>query len=268
MKLFLLSALTSLFAFSCIHAADSAYANSTLYLTSTQSQEFASANSNTNVGYANATAQPGELTNAFLTIASSVASAITFQNESVTGFTDELTINGPGMTGSAGTLDFNFLVSGSGAFSSTAPASSSLTAIADFASTSATDILTYTQNSDGSSSGADFLNVPETVAVPFTFGKPFSISLTLDFRGLVNAATSGSASVSGSFTTTAGTSDVTALALEKPLSSYTTDSASGVNYFSNSIAAVPEPGTAGLLAVAAAGLILLWKRAPRPTMAP
>jgi hypothetical protein len=262
MKLFFLSTLTSLFAFSCIHAADSAYANSTLYLTSTQSQEFASANSNTNVGYANATAQPGELTNAFLTIASSVASAITFQNESVTGFTDELTINGPGMTGSAGTLDFNFLVSGSGAFSSTAPASSSLTAIADFASTSATDILTYTQNSDGSSSGADFLNVPETVAVPFTFGKPFSISLTLDFRGLVNAATSGGASVSGSFTTTAGTSDVTALALEKPLSNYTADSASGVNYFNSDVQPqfIPEPGEIALLGAAGVFIIPFLRR--------
>ena len=231
----------------------STYANASLYLTSTNSQQLSSANSTSSVGFADADAQPGLMDNSIFTHGASGMSATSYENETVSGFSDQLTITDPSLTGSSGTLEFHFLVTGTEAFAAVTPSVSLLTVSASFTAPGASDNLFYSKDSSGNIVGTDFLGVPQTVVVPFVFGTPFTIDLTTDFTGLVEDLTGGGdATVSGTFSTTASTDNVKSLVSTLPNSSFTQKSASGATYFS--IVSVPEPN--GLL-LAMAGLVAL-----------
>jgi len=246
-----------------VRAADSAYGNAYLVLTSSNENELATANANSSAGYADAKAQPGLLNNSILTMGST-GGPLSLEDESVSGFSDQLTINSPGLTGSSGSLQFHFLVSGTEAFSATAPGASSITAIADFAGPSGlTDDLQFTKESNGTTVGTDFLGVPETVTVPFTFGDPFTISLEIDIQAYADDLSGGgAASSSGTFSTTASTSNVVALVqgAEVPATDYSSRSASGANYFT--ILPIPEPAGLPLTAFPALALLAMWRRKP------
>ena len=246
-----------------IRAADSAYGNAYLVLTSSNENELATANANSSAGYADAKAQPGLLNNSILTMGST-GGALSLEDESVSGFSDRLTINSPGLTGSSGSLQFHFLVSGTEAFSATAPGASSITAIADFAGPSGlTDDLQFTKESNGATIGTNFLDVPEMVIVPFTFGDPFTISLDIDFQAYADDLSGGgAASSSGTFSTTASTSNVMALVegAEVPATNYSAHSASGANYFT--ILPIPEPAGIRLAAFSTLALLAMWRRKP------
>ena len=236
---------------------DNAYANASLVLTSSNENESATANSNSGVGYAKASAQPGYMTNAVSTAAGAGLGSTGFQDETQSDFKDTLTIVDPALTGLSGTLDFNFLVSGTFSFTAAVPATSSITADATYTGPGGPDDLTYTKRSDGSSSGTPFLGVEQTVVVPFVFGTPFTFDLDVDFLGDVQGLTSGSSSVTGTFSTTASTDNVISLVTLSPASGYTANSASGANYFTNAAAApqfVPEPGDVSLVLAGLAGL--------------
>jgi hypothetical protein len=255
MKLITLLTILSMAGFGIpnVHAADSAYASAMLYLTSSNSSELATGTASASAGFAYATARPGSMENALLTSGSPAGS---LSDETVSGFSDKLTIIDPALTGSSGTLDFNFEVSGAPVFSATLPGVSSLTASASFTAPTVTDDLAFTENSSGIvTSGSDFLNEPQTVVVPFTFGTLFTISLDLDFLGTV---TGGTAMVSGTFLTVASTDDVMSAVTLLPASGYSTKSASGANYFTTS--AVPEPESLYLALAGLAALPLLGIR--------
>jgi len=235
------------------------YANADLVLTSSNESELATADASSGAaGDATAQAQPGSTEDTLL--AMGLAEMTGFENETVSGFSDELTITGPGMTGSSGSLEFHFLVNGSDTITALAAGSASLTGSADFTGPGGLlDDLSFTENSAGVvTSGANFLGVPETVVVPFVFGTPFTFSLQVSFTGLV----SGNAMVSGSFSTTASTSNVMALFAGEPISAsdYSANSASGVNYFA--VSPVPEPDELILAMAGLAALPLLrrWRR--------
>jgi hypothetical protein len=240
-----------------------------VFLTSTGSQDLATADSITNVGYADAQAQPGLMGNSIMTTGSAGESSTSFQNESLSGFKDTLTINSPGLTGSSGTLQFNFTIDGTETFAAAAPALSSITTSATFTasgSPGATDDLSFTKDSSNNVTGTDFLGVLQTVTVPFVFGTPFTIDLTVDITALVEGLTGpGSAMASGTFSTTASTDDVTALVASAPqgLSDFTSQSASGEDYFTP-LTSIPEPNGL-LLAIAGLGALPLLKmRRRRP----
>jgi hypothetical protein len=257
-----------------VRASDSAYANASLDLTSSNQVETATATSTVGVGYANAMAQPGSMDNAIETIASAGGSSTTYQNESFSAFTDKLVITDPALTGDPGTLDFNFEVNGTENFSATSPGYSSITASADFTAVSTstvTDDFSFTKDSTGTvTAGSDFLGDPETVVVPFTFGTPFTISLKVDITGLVEGLTgSGAAMVSGSFTTTAGTSDVTSSVQDSllPSAGYSEKAASGQNYASQvTPLTVPEPDcpVLAIAGITAVSVLALRRRPARP----
>jgi hypothetical protein len=261
---------TSLAAFSCLslHATpDSAYANAVLLLTSSNSSELATANASVPVGYANANAVPGLLQNALLTSASSGGAASSYQNESVSGFSDKMTISDSALTGTPGSLVFHFTVTGTEGFSAASPATSSITASADFTGPSTIDDLSFTKYSDGSTAGTNFLGIPEMVTVPFVFGTPFTLTLNIDFTALVSGLSgSGSAMASGTFSTVASTDSVMSTVIGSPLaaSSYTAKTASGANYFKTGgsplLLPVPEPNEIYLALAGLAALPLLGRR--------
>ncbi len=207
-------------------------------------------------------AQPGLDDNSLLTMGGP-GSAPNLEDESVSGFTDQLTIDDPSLTGSAGSLQFHFLLTGTENFLATAPAESSMTVSADFIDSGGTDVFEFSKNSSGAVTGSDFLGVPETVTVPFVFGTPFSFSLDVDIQGFLDLSGSGVASTSGTFSTTAGTSNVMALVGDDPfaVSDYSAHSASGADYFT----AVPEPAAFPLAALAFATLTLprIRRRPPK-----
>jgi len=243
---------------------DSAYASAVLELTSSNSQELATGSATASAGYADAQAQPGSMENSIMTKGSAGESSTAFQNESVSGFSDTFTINDPALIGTSGTMEFNFLVNGTESFTATAPAISSITTAATFTGPGGPDDLSFTEQSPGVvTSGSDFLGMEQTVNVPFIFGTPFTIDLTVDITALVEGLTgSGSAMTSGSFSTLAGEGTVTPAVLDSPLpaSSYTVKSASGANYLT--VTPVPEPDGLflAMAGLAALPLVKMWRR--------
>ena len=89
----------------------SAYANASLLLTSSNQSELATATATSGVGFADAFAQPGLVQNALLTTLPSGSSS-SYATESVSGFSDILTITDSALTGNNGSLQFHFLFSG------------------------------------------------------------------------------------------------------------------------------------------------------------
>jgi hypothetical protein len=232
----------------------SAYANAYLVLTSSNDSELATASANSSVGFADADSQPGLAGNSIL-VTLPAGSLASFEIESVSGFSDVLTINDPSLTGKSGTVQFNFLVSGTEIATASTPGYSSITATADFTSPGLTDDLSFTKDSNGTITGTDFLGVQETATVPFVFGTPFTVALQIDISGLVEGLSGGgSATTSGTFSTTSSTSDVVALVAGNPaqVTGFNEQSASGATYLSPDF--VPEPD--GVI-LAMAGLAVL-----------
>ena len=228
--------------------ADSAYANAFLELSSSNQAELGTAYSSTPTGYAGAVGQPGLAQNTILVIGSG-GTIDAVKNESVSGFSDKFTIDNPALTGSSGTLSFDFTVNGTESFAVTPPGSEMITATADFTGPGPTsDDLTVTRTNGVVTSGSDFLGKPQMVTVPFVFGTPFTMTLDINITALVAGLSSGgSAMVSGSFSTVATISDVTAAIQQEPLSAldYSVDTASGASYISGdpALQSIPEPSS-------------------------
>jgi hypothetical protein len=241
----------------------SAYSDADLSLTSVFQSETATASATAGASFAKSQANPGLLQNSLLATAAGGALS-SFETESVSSFSDSMTISNPLYTGQPGTLAFSFLLTGADAFSAVLPGKSSLTLAATVTGLAAPDTLTFTTDSLGVTSGTPFLGTSESFNIPFTFGTPFKFGLEIDLTGLVsNLSPGASALTTGTFSTTASTGAVTALVLNVPhlVTNFTARTASGVNYApSIQTLPIPEPAPIPLIAASLFALVPFLRR--------
>lgn len=205
------------------------------------------------------------------TTARSSSSTYAAFGTSTASFTDDFLFFSPELNGTAGTVKVQFTIDGTLSITTTgtpnhSSASNSTYAQASYAfgvgidasTTTATQRLRY----DGTTSGTAFLGVTQEFILPFTFGD-WTNDVTL------RITTAAAAASQGSFYTSETTADLSHTATwggfvevrdanGNLVTNYSFSSASGVNYAQ----AVPEPGSASLLLLAAVSL-LARRRAQR-----
>jgi hypothetical protein len=187
-------------------------------------------------------------------------------------FRDTLTIDAPGLTGQSGTVNVKFTLEGDLSMSARGDASLSSTP-EDYSSTftyyfqkigygnlsqgTQTEFFDGTVTADNHSfSIAPFLNTELTIAVPFTYGTPFDVKLTIQAASYAKTQYGGDGIADAEHTVTWGGFASVLDSGANTVTNYSTSSDSGVNY----AAPVPEPATAGLLMFGMAGLLSRRRR--------
>lgn len=174
---------------------------------------------------------------------------------------DVLTINSPGLQGQSGSLRVSFTIDGNINASGQTFYYAEYRFLYGGSPNSAYDptsgVLRYYQQ-DAQNPGQNFLNVPQAYDVPFRFGVPFTLALTLRTRAVVNTVYPGEVNVDLSHTEVwNGFQGVTFNGL--PVL-YTATSQSGTDYTQP---IVPEPGTYAMLSLGTAGAVLVCLRRRR-----
>lgn len=203
------------------------------------------------------------------TQATSIAGSSNFNNlvmaTSELHFADDLTIDAAGLTGTSGTLKVKFTIDG--ALSATQPqvdpiysqteasASYTLSKLGYGPVLSASHSV-YADGSTYSDGNGAFLGVEQLANVPFTFGTPFTLRLTVGSGAAAYTQFGGQAIADLEHTVTWGGFDSVLNGSGGTVTEYSFNSSSGTNY----VNAIPEPAAAGLLLVGATCVAMRRRR--------
>lgn len=213
-------------------------------------------------GVARASADFGLLRN--FAQASAIAGSANFNNNvlatSESFFQDDLTINALGLEGTSGSLRIKFTIDGilSASQPQIDPDTNQTRASAGY-----TLFLfgfgtlregSERLNADGTRTSVDngaFLNIEQTATVPFTFGTPFTLKLTVTTGASAYTQFGGTALADLENTAEWGGFESVQNAQGQPVQGYSFSSSSGTDY----VSPIPEPSTPLLLLGMAVGIL-------------
>jgi hypothetical protein len=160
---------------------------------------------------------------------------------------DDLTINAPGLTGTAGTLQVSVTVNGTGV-------GSEMASVGTFWQDSVgADTQLHTSDPKFTASGPVSTTFVFTVGAKFHYGSPFDFGVTLNAMDTVGLQTL----VTGDFLHTGILTGLQPFdSMNNPVTGETFGSASGTNYYPTGI--IPEPGTTVLMGLSAV-MMALWR---------